>query len=177
MVHFMADWNFLLIPGVAGIIRAHDPIVVTRKAARPRFLNRLRPRFTPAFPPFVEAERRLRDGRSIGIFPEGTANRHPTLLLRGYHGAARLAVETGVRVIPAGIRFPGADPTRPVRDTSPFAVEFGPPLPSTTGGDDLETIGERAGHFHHEMMTAISTLSGKRWQAHARRTKYDFDQD
>ena len=97
MVHFMADWNFLLIPGVAGIIRAHDPIVVTRKAARPQFLNRLRPRYTPELPPFAEAQRRLRAGRSIGLFPEGTTNRHPTRLLRGFHGAAISGLKPGWR--------------------------------------------------------------------------------
>ena len=177
MVHFMADWNFLLVPGLAAIIRAHDPIVVTRKAARPEFLNRLRPKFMPPLPPFAEARRRLGEGRSVGLFPEGTINRHPTQLLRGLQGAARLGIEAGIGVIPAGIRFPGVDDSGRVGDRSRFEVEFGQPLAPPAAGDNLETLGERVQHFHHEIMTAISTLSRKRWQAHARRTKYDFDQD
>lgn len=177
MVHFMADWNFLLIPGIGGIIQAHDPIVVTRKAARPAFLNRFKSRYTGELPPFEEAARRLRQGRSIGVFPEGTTNRHPTELLRGYHGAAQLAVETGVRVIPGGIRFGSPSTGRPISDRAAFSIEFGAPLPRTTSRNNLETTADQVRHVHHEIMTAISTLSGKRWQAGGRRTKYAFDED
>jgi 1-acyl-sn-glycerol-3-phosphate acyltransferase len=177
MVHFMADWNFLMIPGVGGIIRAHDPIVVTRKSARPAFLNRLKPRFTPELPPFEDAARRIRDGRSIGLFPEGTTNRHPTDLLQGYRGAAPLAVETGVRVIPGGIRFPQHRGDGPIQDRTPFSVEFGPALPQPPLRHGSGTSTEQIRNLHHEIMTAISTLSGKRWQARSRRTKYAFDED
>lgn len=177
MVHFMADWNFLMIPGVSTVIRAHDPIIVMRKAAKPAFLNRFKPRFAPPLAPFDEAAKRIREGRSVGVFPEGTTNRHPTELLRGYQGAARLAVETGVRVVPGGIRFAGAPSQRPVGDRDPFSVRFGPELRPPPSCNTPETTSELTRKFHDEIMTAISTLSGKRWQAHARKTKYAFDED
>jgi 1-acyl-sn-glycerol-3-phosphate acyltransferase len=177
MVHFMADWNFLMIPGVGGIIRAHDPIVVTRKAAKPAFLNRFKSRYAGALPPFEEAARRLQQGRCVGVFPEGTTNRHPAELLRGYHGAAQLAVDTGARVIPGGIRFDSTPPGRPISDRAPFSVHFGAPISGNPSRNESETSADPVRQKHHEIMTAISTLSGKRWQAQGRRTKYAFDED
>lgn len=173
MVHFLADWNFLLIPGLAAIIRRHDPIVVVRKDARPRFLNRFKSRFVTGRAPFEEARRRLEAGRSVGIFPEATTNRHPTELLRGQAGVARLALETGVAVVPGGIRFPFHRGTRPIGDRERFTVEFGPPLSPPEAGEEGD--GTAAG-FHEQIMRAISTLSGKQWQPDARRTKHAFDQ-
>jgi 1-acyl-sn-glycerol-3-phosphate acyltransferase len=53
-----------------------------------------------------EAEQRLNSGQSVGIFPEGLVSPHEG----GYHsprsGAARLALMTGVPVIPVGIYLP-----------------------------------------------------------------------
>jgi len=171
MVHFLADWNFQLIPGVAWIIRLHDPIHVVRKEARPRFLNRLRSRYRHLDPPFVEARRRLDAGRSVGVFPEATVNRHPGQLLRGQSGVARLALEAGVPVVPGGIRFPGHAGAGPIADTEPFAVRFGEPIragPADAAGES------GAAALHAQIMGAISTLSGKEWQPDARRTKYAF---
>lgn len=169
MVHFLADWNFLLIPGLASVIRRHDPIVVVRKDARPRFLNRFKDRFRGTRLPFEEAGHRLRAGRSVGIFPEATVNRDPVHLLRGQSGVARLALETGVPVVPAGVRFPNANQARRISDSEPFLVRFGRPIlpvPEAPGRTpDVSGI-------HAQIMGAISTLSGKEWQPDARRTKY-----
>jgi 1-acyl-sn-glycerol-3-phosphate acyltransferase len=53
-----------------------------------------------------EAERRLKSGQSVGIFPEGLISPHEG----GYHaphsGAARLALMTGAPVVPVGIYLP-----------------------------------------------------------------------
>ncbi|MBN8249152.1 MAG: 1-acyl-sn-glycerol-3-phosphate acyltransferase, partial [Verrucomicrobia bacterium] len=125
MVHFLADWNFQLIPGVAWIIRLHDPIHVVRKDARPQFLNRWKRRFRHLDPPFVEARRRLDAGRSVGVFPEATVNRHPGQLLRGQSGVARLALEAGVPVVPGGLRFPDHAGDGPIADSEPFEVRLG----------------------------------------------------
>ncbi|WP_103063567.1 lysophospholipid acyltransferase family protein [Actinomyces qiguomingii] len=51
----------------------------------------------------VEAERRLREGDPIMIFPEGTLSRDPLQWpMTGKTGAARLAMRTGAPVLPMG---------------------------------------------------------------------------
>jgi 1-acyl-sn-glycerol-3-phosphate acyltransferase len=65
----------------------------------------MKPFFAVSVPPLEQARQHLIAGRSIGIFPEGTVNRDRSQLLRGRYGAARLSLETGVPVTPAGIRF------------------------------------------------------------------------
>lgn len=51
----------------------------------------------------IEAERRLRQGDAIMIFPEGTLSRDPLKWpMTGKTGAARLAMATGVPVLPMG---------------------------------------------------------------------------
>jgi len=171
MVHFLADWNFLLMPGLAWVIRLHDPIVVVRKDAKPRFLNRFKSRFENGRTPLEEARVRLAAGRSVGVFPEGTANRHPTELLRGQVGVARLAMDAQVPVVPGGIRFPRHQGSGPIGDLEPFSVHLGHPLKPPLPGEDPENV---AATFHEQIMRAISTLAGKQWQPNGRRTKYAF---
>jgi hypothetical protein len=52
-------------------------IPVMRKPARPRFLTGLRNYLVAVPHGFDRAKQLLRVGRSVGIFPEGTTNRHP----------------------------------------------------------------------------------------------------
>jgi 1-acyl-sn-glycerol-3-phosphate acyltransferase len=105
-IHFMADWNFRMVPGIDLLYRRAGVITIARKPARPRFLNVLKPLFTDAVPPADQARRHLAAGRSVGVFPEGTVNRDPLRLKRGRPGAAQLSLETGVPVVPVGLRYP-----------------------------------------------------------------------
>src|SRR5262249_15944983 len=116
IIHFLADWNFRLIPGVGYIYSRAQVVTVTRKSAKPRFLNVLKPLYEQAVPPHERARRHLASGRSVGIFPEGEVNRDPDRMLRGRRGAARLSLETGAPVVPMGIRFPRHAPGRPIND-------------------------------------------------------------
>lgn len=53
--------------------------------------------------PMEAAYKVLRAGHVIGIFPEGTLTRDPELWpMRGRTGAIRLAIETGVPIVPVG---------------------------------------------------------------------------
>jgi 1-acyl-sn-glycerol-3-phosphate acyltransferase len=160
-VHFMADWNFLFIPLVGYCIRAGGSIIVGRKPAKPAFLNRFKSRLVPPKPPFTQASELLACGRSVGIFPEGTVNRHPAQLLRGLTGAARLALHTGVPVVPAGIRFPDHVGTGPISDREPMTVHFGEALRPPVRTRDAAVEEE----FHARLMRAVAALSDKTWDS------------
>jgi 1-acyl-sn-glycerol-3-phosphate acyltransferase len=53
-----------------------------------------------------QAELRLKSGQSVGIFPEGLVSPHEGGYHSGRSGAARLALSTGVPVVPVGIYLP-----------------------------------------------------------------------
>lgn len=160
-IHFMADWNFRIVPGIGLLYRRAGVITVARKPARPRFLNILKPLFTDPVSPAEQARRHLAAGRSIAVFPEGTVNRNPARLLRGRPGAARLSLETGVPVVPAGLRFPTVPKGVVIPEGSPVAIEVGPPMiPSAVGKPAYAAIGA----WHGQIMTAIAGLCGKSWE-------------
>jgi 1-acyl-sn-glycerol-3-phosphate acyltransferase len=170
-VHFLADWNFRLIPGVNYLYAGTGAITVTRKDARPRWLNRLKPRFSREAPALEQARVQLMAGRSVGLFPEGTVNRDPRRLLRGRFGAARLSLETGTPVLPVGIRFIG-NPSDRDRGNSglPISIHIGtplrpPPEQAQAAGGTVSAMTVRA--WHGEIMTAIASLCGKTWSAAA----------
>jgi 1-acyl-sn-glycerol-3-phosphate acyltransferase len=160
-IHFMADWNFRMIPGVGLLYRRAGVITVARKPARPRFLNLLKPLFTDRMSPTEQARRHLAAGRSIGVFLEGTVNRDPLRLKRGRPGAAQLSLETGAPVVPVGLRFPTVPHGAAIPEGSPMAIEIGPPLiPSAPAKPAHAAIWA----WHGEIMTAIARLSGKSWE-------------
>lgn len=157
-VHFMADWNFQMIPGIGLLYRRSGAIVVMRKSARPRFLNLLKPLYAHAEPSHERALAHLKGGRSVGIFPEGTVNRDPERLLRGRLGAARLSLEANVPVVPGGLRV--------VTDSSrrtQLELELGPSLkPNARAAGPVDRAEVRA--WHSVIMSEIARLSGKSWE-------------
>lgn len=159
-LHFIADWNLKLIPGIAFIYRAGDVITLDRKPALPRFLNVLRPLLTDRVPAFTRAAERLAAGASVGIFPEGTTNRDPRRLLRGFHGAAKLSLQAGVPVIPAGVSFPSHKHTAHIPELAPMEIEFGTPL-TPPAERDLTAASVRV--WHALVMSEVARLSGKTW--------------
>lgn len=157
-VHFLADWNFQMIPGIGLLYRRSGAIVVMRKSARPRFLNVLKPLYADAEPSHRRALAHLRAGRSVGIFPEGTVNRDPERLLRGRLGAARLSLEAGVAVVPGGIRIVGGDVRRPRLE-----LDLGASLhPGVQQSNSVARADVRA--WHNRIMSEIARLSGKAWE-------------
>lgn len=166
-IHFLADWNFCLLPPVWVLYRCAQVITIARKPAKPAFLNVFKPLFTNDVPGFERARRMLVEGRSVGVFPEGTVNRSPDRLLKGYSGAARLSLQTGVKVIPVGVRFPTNPPGKAIGAMAPMVLNIGEPLvpPAPVAEPDLESIRG----WHEQIMKQISLLSGKAWQSHTRR--------
>lgn len=160
-IHFMADWNFRMIPGVGLLYRRAGVITVSRKLARPSFLNLLKPLFADSISPAEQARKHLAAERSVGVFPEGTVNRDPLRLLRGRVGAARLSLETGIPIVPVGLRFPTMPRGAAIPEGSPMSIEIGPPLmPSTAAKPAYAAIWA----WHGQIMTEIARLSGKSWE-------------
>ncbi len=161
-LHFLADWNFRLLPGVGLLYARAQVVTVLGKSARPRLLNVFKPLYEGPLRPFEEAKAHLLAGRSVGIFPEGTINRDPGRLLRGRRGAARLSLETGAPVVPMGIRFPTVPPGEPVPAHAAMALHIGAPL--VPSGPPLELAPLPAvTAWHTAIMTAIARHSGKTW--------------
>ncbi|MEM9594409.1 MAG: lysophospholipid acyltransferase family protein [Acidobacteriota bacterium] len=165
-VRFVADWPMKIVPLFGRCFKIGRMITVTQKDARPRWLNVFRPLFHEPVPAFDRALLALQEGDSVGVFVEGTMNRHPTRLLRGRTGAARLAATAGVPVVPVGIRFPEHDGSRLISDRDRLSIDIGAPIepPSPGGGDPEEEVVEA---FHASIMGALERLSGKRWDPDA----------
>ena len=110
----------------------------------------------------------LRDGRVVGIFPEGT--RHAGRLGPARPGVARLALQAGVPVVPAGIlsdRFWG--PGRKVpRLTEKVRINVGKPL--TLQGDPDDPEAWRRGT--ERVMSAVDALLNEAWLARERGEKW-----
>jgi 1-acyl-sn-glycerol-3-phosphate acyltransferase len=156
-----------MIPGLANILKRAQTIILMNKSARPRFLNVLKPLFDPGVPGWVRAQQKLREGCSVGVYPEGTINRHPTRLLKGYSGASRLSLFTQAPVVPMGISFPGLPPNQPIPNRAHMAISIGPPMkpPVIQGEPSLADIRD----WHNQIMLAISGLSHKEWQPQTKR--------
>ncbi|NJL28647.1 MAG: 1-acyl-sn-glycerol-3-phosphate acyltransferase, partial [Thermoanaerobaculia bacterium] len=170
LIHFMADWHFMLMPFVAMLYRQSRVILIANKDALWKPLNVFRPLFTDGVPPFERALERLRGGASVGIFPESTINRDPTRLLRGSTGAARLALDSGVPIVAAGIRFPNHDPAQPIRDGERMTLEICPPIvPERPHGPEPTLAEVRA--LHQTLMETIARACGKHWSPQARRRR------
>lgn len=170
LIHFMADWHFMLMPFIAMLYRHSRVIVIAHKDARWKPLNVFRRLFIEATPPFERALERLRAGAAVGIFPESTINRDPQKLMRGSTGAARLALEAGVPIVAAGIRFPDHDPKQPIRDGERMSLEICPPIvpPRPRGAEP--TLAE-VRELHQTIMETIAKASGKEWSPQARRRR------
>jgi 1-acyl-sn-glycerol-3-phosphate acyltransferase len=163
-LHFIADWNSLLLPGIAWFMRRSRVIVLVKKDARPKFLNVLKPLYEPKVPPFDQARQILAAGGVVGIFPEAKAHLDPVKMLRGFPGAARLSLETGVPVVPVGIRFPEHQGLRPVAKSERMRVVIGEKLHPRNQFGDGKAPARAVREWHAEIMTEIARLAGKQWQ-------------
>jgi 1-acyl-sn-glycerol-3-phosphate acyltransferase len=160
LIHFMADWNFRLVPRIGFIYRHTQTITVTRKSARPRILNLLKPLYLARLTVLERARAYLLAGMSI-IFPEGRVNNDRNRLLRGRTGAAYLSLETGIPIIPAGICLPDAGPGRAL-PRAPLEIRIGLPL-RPPSPPLLRVPNADLRIWHAAIMLEISRLSGKAW--------------
>ena len=155
LLPFLADWNFRLIPCLGLLYQRAGVINVTRKPAKPKILNVLRPLYVREQAAWQQAEQLLLAGTSVALFVEGTVNRDPNRLLKGRIGAAYLSYRTGAPVVPAGLTFPAVAAGSRVPEGSPIALNIAPPLQLPRSAK-IKTR-------HAEIMNAITLLSGKSW--------------
>ncbi|WP_236263314.1 lysophospholipid acyltransferase family protein [Actinomyces sp. zg296] len=127
----LAKASLFKIPVVGQVLRAGGQIPVQRGTAS-------------ASDALREAERVLADGGVIMIFPEGTLSRDPLKWpMVGKTGAARLAMSTGVPVIPMA-QWGGQDIMDTCTDAfhpfppKPVTVRVGEPLDLTRFGSDTD---------------------------------------
>ena len=98
------------------------------------------------------AVRLCRDGHIVVMFPEGTRRKkglRKKWEARAHSGAARIALEAGVPLIPAGIA--GTDRLARV---APLRVRYGPPITL----DDLDGSDDAARVATERLMAAIAEL-------------------
>jgi 1-acyl-sn-glycerol-3-phosphate acyltransferase len=160
LIHFLADWNFRLLPGIGLIYRRAQTITVTRKPARPSFLNLLKPLYREPLTALDRARGHLLAGMSVGIFPEGRVNRDRSKLLKGRLGAACLSLETGLPIVPAGIRL--IDGTANAGLIARLEIRIGAPLRPPHSDRARAPIAELRA-WHATVMAEIAHLSGRPW--------------
>lgn len=102
----------------------------------------------------------LRDGKLVGIYPEGTRSRDG-MLHRGHTGVAHLAMMTGAPIVPVGligterVQPIGAALPRPFR--GPIRVSFGSPIePDTYRAGGSRT---RRRHLVNDVMASIAAMT------------------
>ena len=183
LVHYLADWPMMLVPGVATMYRRGGVIPVFGKTPKVRFLARMESRFQRRYPgsAWERALALLQDGQSVGVFPESTMNRNRTRMLRGRPGAALLALQAGVPVVPMGVRFDAEPPSQPIGDLERFSVHIGSPIQTGPFAADLDLSEEdeasgirlhtAAKELHQILMQRVSELCGKTWRPGAARRK------
>jgi len=174
-ISFVVDWMYGRLPFLSWLMQGLDPVYVYTKRARWEFLNRWQ---KPAQGDILtECLQRLRQGRSLGIFPEGTRNRHPFQLKRGRRGVGEIALHSQTPVMPVGIDFPCRGRGH-IPGFGKIIFRFGEPLyfPDELAAwrqvrQDLNLTPEErkkirvnlAKQITHKIMTRLAILSGKRY--------------
>lgn len=174
LIHFFIDWMYLRIPVLGWVLRQCQPIPVFTKKARWDLWRGYRRRQSRRNP-IAEALEKVRRGGCIGIFPEGTRNRHLDELSRGRLGVSELVLGAEVPVVPVGIQFTarhrlGRIPTfgrirlvvgEPLDFTAERALAAVPEDPAMGSPVPPRPSMELRRHIVHRVMEALSEVSSK----------------
>ncbi|MEZ4634323.1 MAG: lysophospholipid acyltransferase family protein [Caldilineaceae bacterium] len=98
----------------------------------------------------------VREGKVLGMFPEGTRNRDRGLT-RGRNGAVRIALQTNAPIVPAaviGIGRLNREWKNPLR-RPPVTIRFGPPIHLDGNGN---TSQDQIQAYTDQVMTAIAAM-------------------
>ena len=116
---------------------------------------------------YLEAVKALRSGEIVGVFPEATISR--SFELKDFKsGAARMAVEAGVPILPVVIWgsqrvWTKGHPRRLGRTNIPIILSAGEPIPAPAGADAVELTAQYKavmGQMLAEARAAYEPLTG-----------------
>jgi 1-acyl-sn-glycerol-3-phosphate acyltransferase len=143
---FLVAAEFFRRHGLGWILRRYDQIPVRRGQGDGSALD--------------AALSAVKGGFVLAIAPEGTVNDDPTRLLRLRSGIARIALPTGVPVIPVGLwgtqqRWPKSGLTwrRPWRP--PLAIVFGEPMLPAGDIDDEGDVEDFRDRLHANLLRQV----------------------
>ncbi|MEZ5092324.1 lysophospholipid acyltransferase family protein [Nocardioides sp.] len=155
-VTFVAKAEYFTTPGIKGwfqrkFFSGAGQVPIDRSGA------------TAAEGALTSARRILEEGELFGIYPEGTRS-HDGRLYRGRTGVARLALETGVPVIPVAVLGTDvvAPPGKKFGAVTRPSVRFGEPL-DFSRYDGLENDRYILRSITDEIMYEIMRLSGQEY--------------
>lgn len=171
-ISFVIDWMYGKLPLLGRLMDAIDPVYAYTKRSTLAWLERLRPPGHPA--PVLElCLERLRDGKNVGMFPEGKRNHDPRALLRGKPGIGHLALSSGVPVLPVGIEYPASARKGRIPAVGRTVVRIGSLLAFSLESEEYQQASSSAAgrrHMHrlaedstHHIMLELSRLCGKRY--------------
>ncbi len=175
-ISFLVDWMYGSLPFIGWFLQGIQPVYVYTKPARWEFLNRRKapPRQTT----ISQCLDRLSQGRSLGIFPEGTRNRNPVMLKRGRRGVGEIALRSQAPVLPVGIDFPRRVQQGKIPRFGKIIFRFGEPLyfqKEIAAWQEANLDGQLKSHRRekfrlslcsqvtHRIMTELAKLSGKQY--------------
>lgn len=158
-LRFMAKAELFKVPVLKSFFRNIKMIPVHRNSEDPAAA--------------LEAAREaLRDGEAVGIYPEGTLTRDPRIWpMKAKTGAARLALDTGVPVIPIA-QWGAQDVIPPYRATinlrprQPIVVKVLPPvdlsdLMSSEGSGNHEAVKEATARIMAAITAGVEEIRGE----------------
>ncbi len=175
-ISFVTDWMYGKIPVLGHLMNMSDPIYVYHKRSPLFWIEASRP-VTPPENIVERCFRKIGEGRSIGIFPEGRRNRNPETLARAKPGIGHIALRTGVEVVPVGIDFNCRTTKGKIPVLGRTIVRIGRPLLFQQQSDVYRALmtdasasrswrsecNLMAADVTHEIMLSLASLSGKRY--------------
>ncbi|MGT2426518.1 lysophospholipid acyltransferase family protein [Amnibacterium kyonggiense] len=147
---FLAKASLFGVPVVGGLLHALGQIPVERGGASRGAI------------PLSAAERLITEGQGVIVYPEGSLTRDPDLWpMRGKTGAARLALQLGIPVIPVAhwgsqVLMPVNTTTLRLRPRAHVQMLFGDPVDLS----DLGRVADRAAlaEATDRIMAAVTAL-------------------
>ncbi len=175
-ISFIVDWMFGKIPLLDRLFNVMEPIYVYHKRSPLAVLESRRPKTVRKDDAVSLCCQKLKEGRHIGIFPEGKRNRDPEKLLRAKPGIGHISLRSGMPVIPVGINCVSGKKKKKVRTFGRIRLAVGKPLQFDALSEAYRRIGTytstmKAERERHKLareaadriMTAIASLSGKEY--------------